>query len=238
MLLKPIGFNRAETGGGGLVMPSVRSISADYNQTGASTLAIGTHATDDIIVVAAVNRGSDGPITTPSGYTAFSGNPFETGSTSNDAQIACFWKRATSGSEAAISISDGAGAAQRTIAKAFAIQGCTTSGTPFVEFTGGSGNDSTPSAPGGATGGDTRLLLSMFALIGVDQDTSNLSAGFSNGDLTNLTNQVEYNTSSNSGYGLYAATGERAVSGTIGATSGTWSTAGDWAGVQIALIPA
>ena len=239
MLIKPISFLRAESGGGTLVAPGVRSISANYNSTGANTLALGAHAANDIIFVGAVNRGHEGPIATPAGYTALAGNPFFSGSgnTSADVKFACFWKRATSAAEPGIAISDGSGSAQRTIAKAIVIQGCKTTGTPFVEFAGNSGNNAAPSAPGGATGGDARLLLSMFGLIGVDRSTSNLSAGFANGDLTGMTNEFQYNSNSNSGYGIYAATGERNVAGTVGATTGTWSTAGDWAGVQIALIP-
>jgi len=116
---------------------------------------------------------------------------------------------------------------QKIVVGMIALRGVTT--TTVVDA--GSTDSTTSVSIGGGDVGTDAFVMDFMALR-VDSDVSQIASGFTNADLTDLTNRWEYNSSLNDGFGLYLATGT--ASGVVGATEATLSSGDRWNAVKIA----
>lgn len=92
------------------------------------------------------------------------------------------------------------------------------------------------SFPGVTTTSDNALVVSYAAFYpSPKQSTPQVLGGFTNGDLTDVTEQINHCTGSGSGPGLVMYTGRRAVAGVVGAGAATLEHAGDYAAITFSL---
>lgn len=93
------------------------------NHTLTFNSATGTPGVGDFIVVCATIRGSTGSITTPSGWTAMTGSPFQNG-TSNTSRMYLFYRIRQAGDANSVTFTPSAGAANNTfLAQAYYFAG-------------------------------------------------------------------------------------------------------------------
>jgi hypothetical protein len=142
-------------------------------------------------------------------------------------RLHAFWKRAA-GADAAPVIAD---PGDHLIAVMCLIRGVKTTGNPWNISSGG--NETTADTSGSIPGATTSVgdcLIVALATSGVDATGTAFFSGWTNTDLTNITERVDQTFSHNdmgssSGGGIAIATGEKVASGAYGATTYTQSTA-------------
>jgi hypothetical protein len=234
-------FEGDVAGGGGGTPPTVFALSPIYLNAGSGTIAWPAgHAVDDIAILHLCNKGNDAGPTLPAGWTAFAAHPNGPGAVSSNYPIqSLFWRRATSTSETAAAISDGG---QRTYGRMIVVRGCVTTGTPFDEGTAygaiGSAESTTttPSIPAVTSSVNDCLILALYECVGgLDPG---LISGFTNANLTSVTNLHEDHSTAGGGYSTYAASGVLTTAGSSGATTAEFTELRRHASIQIAMKPA
>lgn len=189
-----------------------------------------SHAVDDIGVCGVETRGSQG-FTIPSGWTEHPNSPQIFGAGGTAVRLTVFWKRATSTTEADITIPDSGNHQSGII---HVIRGCVATGNPF-SATSGDGEataDTSASIAGATTSTIDNLVLIILA--GGNEATV---SGWTNSDLTSVTEQSDdLHTLGNDGH-IAAATGIRATAGAYGATTATTSASVSHAGITMAMTP-
>jgi hypothetical protein len=173
-------------------------------------------------------------VSTPSGYAIVADSPQGTGTAGGTTatRISVFWKRATS-TETAPTVTD---PGDHAVAKILAFRNCVGSGDPWDVTAGDTGSSSTSvSIPG-----DTTTLANCLIVQAVANQTDTTTpqaSGYTNGDLTNLTERTDINTDQGNGGGLAVITGDKATAGAFGATTATLATASVQGRITIALKP-
>lgn len=194
-----------------------------------------THQADDIglMFVETANQ-AIGII--PSGWAHVLSSPQGTGTAGGTAatQLTVLWKRATSSSEAALSIGD---SGNHQVAQILTFRGCITTGDPWDVTAGdvASTADTAVSIPGATTTVDECLIV-LAVSNGTDISTAETS-GWANAALANVLERADKNTTQGNGGGFGVATGEKATAGAFGATSATLVTSSVQGRLAIALKP-
>lgn len=179
------------------------------------------HAVDDIgLMVIHTNNQALGTI--PSGWAHITGSPFTLGTPGAAGGIGLniLWKRAASGSEAALSIGD---SGDHQIGRILVFRGCVASGNP-VEVIGTpatSAGSSAMSIPGLTTISVNSLVVAILAHA-IDASSVDGQVDFeANGTLTDFAERTDASATAGRGGGLAIYTGVKAAIGTVGATTGT-----------------
>lgn len=180
------------------------------------------HAADDIGVLVVVTDGTTP--TTPSGFSIIPNTSFNV---SGNARTICYWKRATSGAESAVSIA-GLGSPDGYLCSLVVIRGCPTASDPFNTTAGQTQSSQDPITYPSITTTKSDCFIILFGTNGRDIATN--TAQFStvtNGNLANITERRDYTSSNGTGLGYCVVTAERAVAANIGTTTQDISTADD-----------
>lgn len=201
----------------------------------------GGHQTDDIGLLIIENQNNNAAPATPAGWAAVLGSPVGNACTSNatSTRLSVFWRRATSGSEAAVTVAD---TGDHQIAQILAFRGVVTSGNPWdVGSTGTTASSRTVAINGTTTTVDETLVI---AIVSNSTDTTTLQATGTwvsnapalspfNGEITDA------QTNAGNGGGFSAASGARATAGAYGTTGGTnlLATASCQSELSLALRP-
>ena len=159
---------------------------------------------------------SDTP-TNPSGWAQITQASVTTGTTT---KLTAFWRRIVAG-DTAPSVP---AVANHQVVRMIVLRGCKISGNPWNSFgaTNELASDTTVSIPGGTTTVPDCLCLFAF---GTGQDTASTAGatGWTNAGLTNLAERMDNWVTAGLGGGFAMATGERAPTGAVPATTATLS---------------
>lgn len=213
--------------------PTVFSVGAPNGAAGNITLAWPAHNVNDVgILFAESATGGLAGGNIPSGWAHVTNSP-QYNSTSNTA-LNVLWRRAASNAEPnAVVGSPGNHVAGQIIV----VRGCVRPGNPW-DVSAASVNatiSTSASIPGATTTGQDRLVL---AAVSWATDTAAAQAsGWSNANLTSLTEQVDYSTNAGHGGGFAVASGVKSSAGAYGNTSVTLATGSGQGLISIALAP-
>lgn len=149
-------------------------------------------------------------------------------------KLTVFWTRATSSSMNDPTVAD---SGNHQIARIITFRGVITSGNPWDVTSGDtSASNASFTIPGATT---TLANTLVVAIVANGTDTTNTQAsGWTNNNLTSLTERTDVNTNSGNGGGFSVATGIKATAGNYGNTIGTLATASTQARISLALKPA
>lgn len=223
-------LSEAAVGGGGSIT-LVGNTGPSSSSTSVVLAHPDGHATNDYAVLSVVNRGND---TTPTLDGWQSLVSYVQSTSSSYRRVTLLGKAVASDAEGDITTDD---YGQHFICGLQVWRGVDVGGTPVTVLSSGvSGGTTAVSIPGG-TIADGAVIVDTLGL-DADVNGTQFSAGFTNSDLTSLTNVFATNIDTLDGYGFYQSHGVANGGGTIGATTATLSTANDWGGVKIALNPA
>jgi hypothetical protein len=165
------------------------------------------------------------------------GSPQGTGTAGGTAatRLTVFWSR-YNGTQGAATISD---SGNHQLARMIAIRGATTSGDPCdvtagaVEAT----SDTSGSIPGATTTVANDLVVAAIATSLPDANGTANFSGWSNADLSDLTERTDNSVNAGNGGGLAIATGGKATAGAYGATAVTLVNAAQKGMMSIAIRP-
>lgn len=198
--------------------PTFHAISTAVSSTLTADLSWPTgHAANDIGIIFTITRDNDTP-GTPTDWTEL------LAANDGNKKVNIYWKRAASGAESNVTVPD---PGQYVWAQMMTIRGCVTGSTPVALLASDTlGTTSTSfTVPTGTTTGANRLVLTYCSSNEDEQYSSRLSTGFTNSNLSGLTNRMEDHTGTGEGGGHYAATGTLASAGATGTTTGTFAAA-------------
>lgn len=215
-------------------LPRFVSAGTDAGGLGAVTAGIPTDSRPGDILLLFVQSENE-PGSAPAGWAAVGDSPQGTGTAKNAASTALevYWKRATE-SEADVSVAD---RGDHTYAVILAFRGCIESGDPW-EVT--SGGVQAVAAANMTIGGDTTTVDNCLVVIAAAHDIDLATpqfSGWTNSDLSNVTECFDGSTASADGGGIGVAAGGKVAAGAYGNTTVTIaSTLGAF--LTIALKPA
>jgi hypothetical protein len=176
-----------------------------------------------------------GSTSAPTGWTEVTNSPQDTGAVpTSNTRLAVYWRRAASSNEPAPFLAD---PGDHQYAVIVVTRGHPNVGNPW-DVTAGDADateQTSVSVPGATTTGANRLVLLIVAR-GDDSSAAHFS-GFTNSDLTELTEIHDGGSTAGNGGGLGIATGLKASAGAYGTTTATSSVATAQARMSIALRP-
>lgn len=197
-----------------------------------------SHAVNDVGLLL-IPSGGDEPSTqdlSGLGWTSL-GLVSQTGpTTSAYRQIRAWWKRAASTAEPSVSLNDTGAINGGDI---FVIRGCRTTGDPVALLGQSFGTSASLQVviPTANTSGPQRFILGYFTLA-LDSTTAQMAGGYSNANLTSLTNRLSNQSVASIGIGRYSFDGVLAAQGAVGNTTGTIATDGlNWVSALFEFIP-
>jgi hypothetical protein len=146
-----------------------------------------------------------------------------------------FWSR-YNGTQGAPTASD---SGNHQLGRIIAIRGATASGNPWDVTAGGveSTSDTSGSIPGVTTTVANTLVVTVLAASLPDATGTSQYSGWSNANLTSLTERVDNTVTAGNGGGLAVATGVKATAGATGNTAVTLANAATKAMMSIAIKP-
>jgi hypothetical protein len=195
--------------------------------------------TNDILLLFVETANQTVSISNPNGgtWTQVTNSPQGTGTAGGTAatRLTAFWSR-YNGTQGAPTVSD---SGDHQLGRMIAIRGATTSGDP-CDVTAGSveaTSDTSGSIPGATTTvGYDLVVLAIATSLPDANGTANFS-GWTNGDLTGLTERTDNTTNAGNGGGLAIATGTKTAAGVYGATAVTCANAAVKGLMSIAIKP-
>jgi len=195
--------------------------------------------TNDILLLFVETANQTVSISNPNGgtWTQVANSPQGTGTAGGTAatRLTAFWSR-YNGTQGAPTVSD---SGNHQLGQMIAIRGATTSGDP-CDVTAGSveaTSDTSGSIPGATTAvGYDLVVLAIATSLPDANGTANFS-GWTNGDLTGLTERTDNTTSAGNGGGLAIATGTKTAAGVYGATAVTCANSAVKGLMSIAIKP-
>ncbi len=200
------------------VVPTIVAVGTSATSAGGNvTPGLPTgHTTNDILYLFA--QSDQQALTAPSGYVQF-GPAFGLGTAAAASATRgyIFWKR-DGGSESAPTIT---GAADHTLAQIMAVRGCPTVGDPHLSVgqTRKAVASTTGTGAAGATPVDACLVVQTF--VHALDSASAVFSGWTNANLTSITEQIDVGTADGNGGGIGVATGIAATAGSFVATTVT-----------------
>lgn len=175
-------------------------------------------------------------LSTPAGFAAVTGSPQKDSGVSTSARLQVWWCRATSSAMASPVIADAA-SDDAKVAAIVVIKGAAGTGNPW-DVTAGSAPAATGTAvsfPGVTTTVANTLIMNILAHR-IDASAAQVS-GWTNADLTDLTEHMDYDNLTSLGYGFAVATGVKATAGAVSGTTATLATTATQAMLTIAVKP-
>ena len=217
--------------------PTYQAVGTVTSGTGAITPTWPTHQAGDVALLVIESANQAISLSTPAGFVEVTGSPQGTGTAGGTAatRLAVYWKRATTSSESSPTVAD---SGDHQIARIITFRGVIGSGNPWDVTAGGvAASASTAVSIPGATTTVANTLVVTIVANGTDT-TSAQTSGWTNANLTSLTERMDNNTSSGNGGGFGVATGVKATAGAYGATTATLATSSVQGKLSIALKPA
>jgi hypothetical protein len=216
-------------------MPSVYAVGAGVSSTGAALampVPAGTDV-DDIVIMLhemdpVLNAAALGAVT---GYAEVNLSP-SSQTSGLPTQLTVRWHRATgpeSGTVATPAVTN------HQSARLIGIRGCVTVGNPWNQTAASVAASSVAVSIDGLTTTSVDCLILAAVTTGTDVASTAHIGSWANADLANVTERVDNWVSSGTGGGIGAATGERAATGPIVATTATLVTANTQARFCMAL---
>jgi hypothetical protein len=221
------GTGGSSGGSGGDIIPAFVAAGTAKHSIGSTTVPYPAGVlTDDILILLQETAGGDAAPAAPSGWTEITNSPSAdtTGTSAQKTRISAFWKRYNSSTdflEAILGVSSpDAGDHQNAIIVAF--RNCYLLGNPWdVTAAGTAGLATTAvSCPTVTTTGTNRLVLAV-ASTSIETSSTTEFSGWTNANLTGITEIVDFTTTSGDGGGIGAAYGFKATAGATGATTAT-----------------
>ena len=208
--------------------------------TGAITPALpaGLQA-NDILLLFVETANQTLSITNQNGgtWTQVTGSPQGTGTAGGTAatRLTAFWSR-YNGTQGAPTVSD---SGNHQLARMIAIRGATTSGDPCDVTAGGveATSDTSGSIPGATTTVAYDLVVAAIATSLPDASSTARFSGWTNADLSGLTERTDNSVNAGNGGGLAIATGTKTTAGVYGATAVTLVNAAQKGMMSIAIKP-
>lgn len=214
-----------------MAIPTIVGVGAVDSSTGTITpgLPSGTQA-DDILLLFVETKG--GESITVTGWEAAPNTPVDA-SVQYPTRLSVFWKRAGSSESAPTTADSG----DHQIGGILGIRGCTTVGSPFFVSTGGTTAASTSQSGTSFTSYLSDLLVVNAFAQGGDGYTAGQFSAWTNASLANITERFDEFTDLGDGGGFAVATGERSATGSVSATTATFTASTQGAQWTAALIP-
>jgi hypothetical protein len=195
------------------------------------------HEADDIGLMVLSGIGLNTyTLSTAAGFVAVPDSPQWNSGTNNNARLQVWWCRATSSAMAAPTIADVA-SDDAKMAAIVVIKGAATSGNPWDVTAGDNIGTASTSVtfPSDTTTVDNTLIVNLMAyrldLLGAQV------SGWTNADLTELTEHFDLATATGGGAGIAIATGVKATAGAFAGTTATLATSATQARLTIAIKP-
>lgn len=190
-------------------------------------------AENDVFLLFIEFDSTDNPTISVSGWTQIGTTQRVTSAVATKTGQAAFYRRATS-SESAPTVTD---TGDHTFAIIHAFRGCNPVGSPInTSFGNWTGTESTSVFPNSVTTTVDNCLIVLSVTHGADISTANFS-GWTNSNLTGVTERSDDSTTDGSGGGIGVATGVMATAGATGSSSATLATSSAKAYFTIALTP-
>ena len=180
--------------------------------TGAISPAWPAHQAGDVALLIVETANQAVSLSTPAGFVEVTNSPRGTGTAGGTAatRLTVYWRRATSSAESNPTIAD---SGDHQIARILTFRGVIGSGDPWdVTVSDVASSASTfVSIPGTTATKDSILIV---AIVANATDTASAgTSGWTNLNLTGLTERIDNNTSSGNGGGFGVATGVKSVAG-------------------------
>ena len=214
--------------------PTYQAAGSAVSGTGAITPVWPTHQSGDVALLVVESANQAISLSTPAGFVEVTNSPQGTGTAGGTAatRLAVYWKRATTSAESSPTVAD---SGNHQIARIITFRGAIASGNPWDVTAGNvaSSASTSVSIPGATTTAANRLVVAIVAN-GTDT-TSTRTSGWTNANLTSLTERIDNNTSSGNGGGFGVATGVKATAGAYGTTTATLATSSVQGRMSIAL---
>ena len=195
--------------------------------------------TNDILLLFVETANQAVSITNQNGgtWTQVTGSPQGTGTAggSSATRLTVFWSR-YNGTQGAPTVSD---SGNHQLGRMIAIRGATTSGDPCDVTAGGveSTSDTSGSIPGATTTVANDLVVVAIATSLPDANSTSRFSGWTNADLSSLTERTDNSVNAGNGGGLATATGVKATAGAYGATAVTLASSATKGMMSIVLKP-
>jgi len=222
--------------GGGSGTPTYQAAGAVVGGTGAQTAAWPIHQSGDVALLIVETANEAVTLSTPAGFVEVTNSPQGTGTAGGTSatRLTVYWKRATTSAEASPRVAD---SGNHQIAQIITFRGVIASGNPW-DITAGNvaSSASTSVSIPGATTTVANTLVVTIVCNGTDTTTAQTS-GWTNANLTSLTERVDNANTSGNGGGFGVATGVKATAGAYGATTATLVTSSTQGRISIALKP-
>ncbi len=232
----PMGFMRKKSGAAPAMPTFVAAGTALKSTTGGSVSWPAGHTSGQVALLLAHARADEAPtFSAAEGFVETADSPQTTGGTgAGSTRLHVYWCRATSGSMASPSFNDNG---QYIVAQILTFAGCVASGNPWDVTAGDvlTSTSTTATIPGDTTTVANCLIVAIVSS-SADIDTAE-GSGWTNADLSSVTEITDEYTSLGSGGGFAAATGGKATAGAFGATTATLVTSSQQARIMIALRP-
>ena len=223
------GTGGSSGGSGGDIVPS-------FVAAGSTTSGIGSVSVhypsgigvDDIMLLLVETSGADGAPVAPTGWTEVTNSPSTdtSGTSAQQTRISVFWRRYVGDVQdilavflGGVSLSD---AGDHQCAVILGFRNCYLLGNPWdVTAASNAGLATTAvSCPTVTTTGTNRLVLAI-ASTSIDASSTTEFSGWTNANLTGITEVVDFTSTSGNGGGIGAAYGFKATAGATGATTAT-----------------
>jgi hypothetical protein len=214
--------------------PNYQAAGSAVSGTGAISPAWPTHQSGDVALLIVESANQAISLSTPAGFVEVTNSPQGTGTAGGTAatRLAVYWKRATSSAESRPTVAD---SGNHQIARIVTFRGVTASGNPWDVTAGNVAATASASVsiPGATTTVANTLVVTIVA--NATDTSSARTSGWTNSNLTGLTERIDNNTNSGNGGGFGVATGVKATAGAYGTTTATLATSSVQARMSIAL---
>lgn len=192
------------------------------------------HQTDDVGILIIEGDGASTTVT-PTGWTHVTGSPMVDVATTSGSKLHVLWKRATSSSEAAVSVPD---PGNHQVSRMAIFRGCVTSGDPWnaVQTSTDAGTPTTVTLPAVTTTDNNSLVVLIASRANDSASTTTFSVPV-NANLTNLVEHGEAGTIAGNGGGFAISSGEKVTAGATGTTTQARSVSSPFCAMTLALTP-
>jgi hypothetical protein len=187
-------------------------------------------AADDIHLL--FSEAANEPLNTITGFTRI-GSTAVVQSAGLVTDLSAFWRRAVAGDTAPSITST---PQNHLIARIVGVRGATTAGSPINIFNTGLDNTTgtTFSIPGATTTAANCLIFAALST-GTDANSTTMASGWTNTNLTSITEDIDNWTNLGNGGGIAVAHGDKVTPGAYGATTGSVTTGNTKAFISFAV---
>ena len=208
---------------------ALQAVGTMASGTGDVTPVWPTHVSNDIGILCVSTELTDSAPPAPAGWTQFTASP---ATATSGTRLSVFWRRAASSAETDPTIAD---VGNHIVAVIAIMRGCARTGDPFSDVVGdgSTGTSATCTWPAVTATFDESIIV-LIASRATDLAGAQFS-GFTNANLSNLTEHFDDGAIDGSGSGIVIAAGELATAGATGTTTATIATATNTARIVIAF---